>query len=210
MRTVFALCEVTYSGRGDTFLPLHPRMILIKNDGSVSINGYSKVKPLNYMGPKSTFTEEKENDHLIWAFDSSKENLTIRIHEIFADNYFDLQEEGPGLVRDGTEPQLQKWLSENIEVIDENLVFLEREFNTEAGPVDLLAKDVTTGEFVVIEVKRVAMSSAVYQVSRYLDALDHPNKRAMIVALDVRPKTRVLSDKKSIGWKEVSFPVHCQ
>lgn len=210
MRVIFADCEVIYTGRGDTTLPRHTRMILIKDDGSVSINGYSKVKPLNYMGPKSVFNEEIVDNTRIWTFDSAKENLTITLFEIYQETDFDLGEDGPELIRDGTEAQLQDWLAENVVTVNPDLRFLKKEFLTEAGPVDILAFNEATQTHVLIEVKRVATTAAVYQIKRYLEAFPYENKEGMIIALDVRPKTQVLAGKKDIAWTEVSPELRCQ
>ena len=206
MRAVWCKCAVSYSGRGDTTLVSYPRLILIKEDGSVGIHSDASVKPLNYMGAKSVFREETEPEtgNLIWTFDSTKENLTITIEEVYSDHQVEMPTEDPGLIRDGTEKQLQDWLADNITVLGASLEFRKKEYRTQDGAVDLLAWDHANNEHVLIEVKRVAMSNAVYQVKKYLDDFDGP-KRGMIVALDVRPKTRALADRRGIEWQEVAI-----
>ena len=52
VRLVIARCSVDYVGRLTAHLPMAPRLILIKADGSVSIHADDRAfKPLNWMNP---------------------------------------------------------------------------------------------------------------------------------------------------------------
>ena len=52
MRLVIARCQVDYVGRLTAHLPMAPRLLLIKADGSVSIHADDRAyKPLNWMSP---------------------------------------------------------------------------------------------------------------------------------------------------------------
>lgn len=201
MRIVIADCSVVYTGRGDTRMNPAVRAIIIKDDGAVSIHNDASNKPLNYMGKGNVFTEEYGEDEPIWMFDTRKENLTITMHQIISDTSFELAEEDEGLIRDGTEDQLQAWLSENPTALGGNYELVQREFQTGAGPVDLLVKD-ESGAFIAVEVKRVAMLTAVDQVNRYVNAIremaGYENVRGMVAALDIRPKTELLAVKRSV------------
>lgn len=226
MRLVAAHCSAIYTGRGDTKLGPGLRAIMIKEDGSVSIHNDVSNKPLNYM-KTAAFTEEILGDKTIWTFDFRRESLRIEIDEIVSD--IDVPLIGPedeGLVRDGTENHLQKWISENIEVLGEGSIFLGREFPTGDGPVDLFIKD-SNGIYVAVEVKRVATTVAVDQVRRYVEALasvgipqeaplpqeddespaeEHTEAQegmygevaGMIAALDIRPKAAALAERRGI------------
>lgn len=192
------------------------RAIFVKKDGSVSIHKDEGTKPLNYMGKGSVHTVEEVNpsNHrelgiLTWRFETRKESLEIQVFDILQDHDLMLSDVDEGLIRDGTEDDLQAWLSANITVINPAYEFIQREYPTGAGPVDLFARDLSTGKYVAIEVKRVAMLPAVGQVQRYVQALNEQpeyegNVEGILVALDVRPKTRVLAEKNSINWTEVS------
>jgi len=60
MRLVIARCQVDYDGRLTAHLPMAPRLILIKADGSVSIHADDRAyKPLNWMSPPCTLSVER-------------------------------------------------------------------------------------------------------------------------------------------------------
>lgn len=173
---------------------------MIKNDGCVSIHNETSNKPLNYMGKGSILTEEQQPDGTLkLTADSRKENLTIYLYEVISDINLEIDEEDEGLIKDGTEDHLQEWLAQNPQVIREDLELIQREYPTGSGPVDLLMKD-TTGQIYAVEVKRVAMLGTVYQTLRYVDALqeEHPGAQGIIAALDIRPKTEALAEKRNL------------
>lgn len=208
MRLLVASCSVTYTGRGDTKLARATRAIIIKEDGAVSIHSDAGNKPLNYMGKGNVQSiTENEDGTFTWAFDTRKESIQIVLHEVYSDTSHLLEELEPGLVRDGTEPQLQAWVAAHPDSLGEGYTLVEREYPTGAGPVDLLVRD-EVGTPVACEVKRVAMLGAADQVSRYVEALraeeGFEEVRGMIAALDVRPKTRALAEKR--GFAHVTLP----
>lgn len=203
MRVVVALCSVKYSGRGDTTLAAAVRAIVVKNDGAVSIHNDKSNKPLNYMGAGCSFAElVSENDsETLWFFDTRKESLTITLYSVLSDVNLELDPGGIGLVRDGTESQLQEWLSEHPETFGEGWKFIEREFKTGVGGLDLLMED-PDGNPVAVEVKRTATPNSVYQVIRYVDAMKETkgfeNVYGLVAAVDLRPNMITLAEKKQI------------
>lgn len=210
MIIVAAECSATYSGRGDTKLPRAVRAIIIKADGSVSIHNDVSNKPLNYMRGAELVESTNEAGETLWVFDARQENLTITLHRII--ERFEtplIGTDDPGLVRDGTESHLQEWIAQNPESLGAGVTLVSREFRTDNGPVDLLLRD-ADGAPLAVEVKRVAMLGAVYQAKRYVDALNNCDDetlhgaRGIIAALDVRPKTRDLAEKRGIEVIDLS------
>jgi RecB family endonuclease NucS len=201
MRLTVARCSVTYTGRGDTTLQEAVRVIIVKADGAVSIHHDHGNKPLNYMGKGNVFTEVEGEDALYWNFDTRKESLQVRITEIFSEVDMEVDVDNSVLERDGTEHQLQAWLADHPEALGEGFTFVQREYPTGAGPVDLLVQD-SNGTPVVVEVKRVAMLGAVDQASRYISALQEfegfEDATAIVAALDIRPNTQKLADKRGV------------
>lgn len=207
MLTMIATCSAVYTGRGDTTLAPCRRAIIVKDDGSVSIHSGKGTKPLNYMGSPNVLTVMSDDDgNEVWSFDTRRESLQVTLFEVHDKADFPLDEDDPGLVRDGTEAHLQEWLADRPETFGEGYFLIQREYQTGAGPVDLLFGH-PDGHVLAVEVKRVAMLPSVDQALRYVTALadEFDDVRGVVVARDVRPKTRVQADKKGISWLEVDW-----
>jgi RecB family endonuclease NucS len=60
MRLVIATCSVDYEGRLSARLPMAPRLLMLKADGSISIHADDRAyKPLNWMSPPCQLHEEE-------------------------------------------------------------------------------------------------------------------------------------------------------
>ena len=228
MQVIIAECSAIYSGRGDSTLARGLRAILIKSDGSVSIHNENSNKPLNYMKTASRVDSLNDNGEAIWTFDARHESLRITIHRLcksFTEELLSKADE-PGLVRDGTEAHLQEWLFANPEILGPGFLSVEREFNTGAGAVDILALTLDRTP-VAVEVKRVAMLGAVDQVQRYIESMkllpkqiiqdpetselieiDFGQTLGLVAALDLRPKMLILAEKR--GVPTVTIPAYWQ
>jgi len=205
MRIVVADCTVNYAGRLSAHLPRATRLILIKADGSLLIHAEAGAyKPLNWMNAPNHLVEEGDR----WFITNGKgEELTIDLHEIHMDTAVELGED-PGLQKDGVELELQRLLSEQPGVIEEDLTLIRREYPTPIGPVDLLCRD-ASGTTVAIEVKRRGEIDGVEQLTRYLEFLNRDERlapvRGMFVAQVVKPQARVLATDRGIDWAEVDY-----
>lgn len=78
-------------------------------------------------------------------------------------------------------------LGKELDLIYEDGVLVSQQFRTSIGPIDILAKDKKTGDFVVIELKRNQTSDdTVGQAMRYMgwvsETFNNPTVRAVIVA----------------------------
>jgi RecB family endonuclease NucS len=223
MRVIVAECSAIYSGRGDSSLARGLRAIFIKSDGSVSIHNDSSNKPMNYMKTASQTVTVNEAGEEIWTFDARHESLRVTVHKVYASFEQELlgKENDPGLTRDGTEAHLQEWLFAHPDALGPGYLSVEREFNTGAGAVDILAIT-PQGIPVAVEVKRVAMLGAVDQIQRYVESmkllpnltvpdpqtqqpieLDFQKTIGLVAALDLRPKMLALADKRSVPTVEI-------
>src|SRR6476659_7533778 len=165
VRLVVARCEVRYTGRLTAVLPEAVRLLILKADGSVLVHddagGY---KPLNWMtGP--TVIEEL-GDVLVVRKPKTEDVLEIRLAEVLSDVVHDMGESA-ALQKDGVERDLQLELAAATTALGEELTLVKREWSTEVGPVDLMCKD-EGGEWVAVEIKRIATIDAVEQLTRYL------------------------------------------
>ena len=210
MRLVIAKCSVDYSGRLSAHLPLATRLIIMKADGSVLIHSDSlSYKPLNWMSPPCSVAIEAPDEDAAsvgveeqWRVTHAKtgDMLLVRIYETMHDSAHDLGVD-PGLQKDGVEADLQRLLSEQVSVIDENVTLVRREFPTAIGPVDLLLRD-EAGGTVAVEIKRRGDIDGVEQLSRYLELLNRDPHlapvRGVFAAQQIKPQARVLATDRGI------------
>src|SRR5699024_302822 len=135
-------------------LPLAPRLLIVKADGSVLVHSDGgSYKPLNWMSPPCTLTTTRRDDEEAagdpahewfeqWdvVHDKSRDRLRVRLHEVFEGTSNALGVE-PWLQKDGVEAHLQALLDEHIETLREGWSPVRREYGTAIGPVDILARD---------------------------------------------------------------------
>jgi RecB family endonuclease NucS len=198
VRLVIARCTVDYAGRLDAHLPMAPRLLMIKADGSVLIHadagGY---KPLNWMTPPCELTEG-ETEWLVT--NKAGEQLRITIDEVLNDTAYELGVD-PGLQKDGVEAHLQALLADRCEVLGEGWCLVRREYPTDIGPVDLLCTD-AEGKTVAVEIKRRGEIDGVEQLTRYLARLDRDPLlapvRGVLAAQQITPQAKVLAKDRGI------------
>ena len=199
------------------------RAIFVKSDGSVSIHNDNSNKPLNYMKTASQTVTTNGDGEEVWTFDARHETLEITIHHTvgaFEQQLLDKSTE-PGLKVDGTEAQLQEWLFANPDRLGTGIITLQREFQTGAGAVDILAVG-PDGHPIAVEIKRTAPTSTADQVRRYVENmvnlppqsfihpvtaevydLDFTKTTGLIAALDLRPKLLDLAHKRGVPTVKV-------
>jgi RecB family endonuclease NucS len=210
VRLIVARCEVTYTGRLNAFLPESTRLLMLKDDGSVLVHadagGY---KPLNWMTPPTTLADDGDLLVATKRQGKTEDRLEIRLHEILSDVTHDMGE-AAALEKDGVEAHLQELLADRPEALGEELRLVRREWPTEVGPVDLMCRD-EDGEWVAVEIKRVATIEAVEQLTRYLDFIRaDPAKaacRGVLAAQSIKPQAATLAESRGMRCVEVDLAV---
>jgi endonuclease len=206
VRLLVARCEVRYSGRLSAVLPEAVRLLILKADGSVLVHddagGY---KPLNWMTAPTTV--EDAGDRLVVRKAKTEDVLEIRLVEVLSDVVHDMGESA-ALQKDGVERDLQEELAAAPQALGEELVLVKREWPTEVGPVDLMCKD-AGGEWVAVEIKRVATIEAVEQLTRYLGFIRlDPAKagcRGILAAQSIKPQAATLAESRGLRCVEVDL-----
>jgi len=206
MRLLVARCEVRYSGRLNAVLPEAVRLLIFKADGSVLVHDDAGgFKPLNWM-TAPTFVED-EGDRLVVRKLKTEDVLEIRLAEILSDVSHDMGESA-ALQKDGVERDLQEELAAAPEALGEALMLVRREWATEVGPVDLMCRD-ESGEWVAVEIKRIATIEAVEQLTRYLGFIrEDPAKsacRGILAAQKLKPQAVTLAESRGIRCVEVDL-----
>ncbi|GLY77255.1 endonuclease NucS [Actinoallomurus iriomotensis] len=206
MRLVIARCSVDYAGKLTAHLPMAPRLILIKADGSVSVHADDRAyKPLNWMNPPCALKEEEGK----WTVTHGKsgEQLILTIEEILHDTSHELGID-PGLQKDGVEAHLQELLAEHITTLGDGWKLIRREYPTAIGPVDILCRDEANAT-VAIEIKRRGEIDGVEQLTRYLELLNRDPLlapvRGVFAAQEIKPQARVLAADRGIGCVTLDY-----
>jgi len=195
---VIACCSVDYIGRLTAHLPMAPRLLMVKADGSVLVHSDGgSYKPLNWMSPPCRLVEE---DGRWTVTNKAGEQLLISISEVLHDSAHELGVD-PGLVKDGVEAHLQVLLAEHIETVGAGYRLVRREYPTAIGPVDILARD-PQGAVVAIEIKRRGEIDGVEQLTRYLELLNRDPLlapvRGVFAAQEIKPQARTLAVDRGI------------
>jgi RecB family endonuclease NucS len=221
VRLVIARCQVDYLGRLTAHLPMAPRRLLVKADGSVSVHADGGAyKPLNWMSPPCTLAEQSG----CWTVTNrAGEQLIIEIDEVLHDSHHQLGLD-PGLVKDGVEAHLQALLAEHTATLGPGFTLIRREYPTAIGPVDLLCRDadgmtvavevkrrgeidgsmssLTHAKHWAVEIKRRATIDAVEQLTRYLNLLNRDAQLApvggILAAQSIVPQARTLAESRGI------------
>ncbi len=210
MRLVIAECSADYAGRLTAHLSRARRLLMLKGDGSILIHSETgSYKPLNWMNPPVNFTTHEPDDvqvaagvTQIWRVGQQKtaDILWIQIYEIVAEVDHELGKD-PGLIKDGVEAHLQALLAEQIELIGAGAKLVRREYPTQIGPVDILAKG-SNGESVAIEIKRRGEIDGVEQLTRYLELLNRDASiapvRGIFAAQEIKPQAKTLAADRGI------------
>jgi RecB family endonuclease NucS len=210
VRLIVARCAVSYTGRLDAFLPESTRLIMLKADGSVLVHadagGY---KPLNWMTPPTVFEDDGDTLVVRKRAGKTEDRLEIRLVEVLSDVEHEMGE-AAALEKDGVERDLQEALAARPEALGEALRLERREWPTDVGPVDLMCRD-EDGDWVAVEIKRVATIEAVEQLTRYLDFIRvDPAKdacRGILAAQSLKPQAVTLAEARGIRCVEVDLAV---
>jgi RecB family endonuclease NucS len=199
VRLVIARCSVDYIGRLTAHLPMAPRLLMVKHDGSVLVHADGgSYKPLNWMSPPCRLDEAEG----LWTVtNKAGEQLLITVAEILHDSSHELGVD-PGLVKDGVEAHLQVLLAQHIETVGEGYRLVRREYPTAIGPVDIMARDAQGGA-VAIEIKRRGEIDGVEQLTRYLELLNRDPLLAPVkgifAAQEIKPQARTLALDRGIS-----------
>jgi hypothetical protein len=205
VRLVIAECQVDYVGRLTAHLPMAPRLLLVKADGSVSVHADDRAyKPLNWMSPPCWLQEQPG----VWTVrNKADESLVITIDKVLHDSTHELGVD-PGLVKDGVEAHLQQLLAEHPNTLGEGLTLIRREYPTAIGPVDLLCRD-PGGGTVAVEIKRRGEIDGVEQLTRYLELLGRDPLLSPVsgvfAAQQIKPQARTLAADRGIRCVTVDY-----
>jgi RecB family endonuclease NucS len=171
-------CTVDYSGRTRSFLPEGDRIIIRKPDGTFLVHTDEKRKPLNWQPPGASCSLSITDEKLLVKTENTSP------HEIIEVEFSEIQTVSTYAIVDdqeiekfGTEENIQDYVAENPEYVEDGLKIIEDEWKMDVGSVDLFAED-ESGNPVIIEIKRRRVGpKAVQQLRRYVEDFENQDNR---------------------------------
>lgn len=197
---LYANCKVIYDGRASSVLNDGNYLVIYKSDKSVQVHGNTKIQPRNYQGSGSVV----DIDHNIISFVNKKDKLLIIINNIIYVNYLEeLSDDDIEIVK--TESDLVDKLFNNFDdYIGNRFEIIEKEYQTEYGPVDL-AGFTEHGEIHVVEVKRGKATLAnCTQLKRYVEAIGG-NVFGYLASPAICTNAMKYLEKSSMRWVSIGF-----
>jgi len=164
-------------------------------------------KPLNWMTPPTVIEEEPGRLVVCKRAGKTEDRLEIRIAVVLSDVTHEMGE-AAALEKDGVERDLQEQLAAQPDALGEGLRLVRREWPTDIGPVDLMCRD-PDGEWVAVEIKRIATIDAVEQLARYLERIRLDPVRAtcrgVLAAQRFKPQALTLAAARGLRCAEVDL-----
>jgi endonuclease len=204
-----AHCEITYSGRAESYLSHGDRIIIIKPDRTLIIHQPSGSAPVNYMKADSEHRLVMEDGLLVMKSRNPllKEYLDVKIHKLYFFNTAKL-DDGKKIELAGTERELSDYLYDHPELVEEGFKPLSREEHTKYGFIDVFGYD-RTGTLVVVECKRYrADLSAVTQLRRYVEKIKAAKGITRVRGIICAPEISANALKMLTDWGYSFKDVH--
>jgi len=190
--TIVGRCEVDYRGRASSKLGEGERMLMVKEDRSLTVHKKDRHAPVNYQRAGCELSVSCEGEAIKLTSKNAGEVLSARFSGIKFIGVFQMEDdEDLSLV--GKEKDLSSLVQAEPHLIEPGLVPLEMEKSIRTGGIDVYARD-KEGNLVVVELKRRAAGlDAVTQLKRYVGEIRRLHKekvRGILCAPSLTPNAR--------------------
>ena len=170
----FCTCNISYSGRAESYLDDGDRLIAIKQDRTVMIHQPEGGMPINYVkAPASCeliVQEEQDVPYLLFQATSGDDEVNCMITDIY-DVFTRRLVDGQKQDLSGKESEMSDMIRDQPECIGPDFKPLSREEHTKYGFIDVFGH-LGDGTLAVVECKRyTAGLSAVSQLRRYVEKI---------------------------------------
>ncbi len=181
-------CSVNYQGRAKSKLDAGQRFVIIKQDNALLVHGPENYQPKNWQPETDEFSFRMDSGQLVLVSRrfNPKEVVEIRFESVELVYVTRLVDDRELVVR-GHEVDIHEAIEGSPEIVEEDLCIVEREKETDAGFIDVFARD-SDDNLVVIEVKRNPDHNSVLQLSRYIDEIEKEFPSREIRGILVAPK----------------------
>lgn len=161
-------CEVQYSGKVESFMPMGDRLVIIKQDKTLLVHRPTGNTAVNYMKPSTAIMPLVEEGRLVLRSRASKEYMDVVIEAVHFLSRHKL-EDGGSLVLNGSEKDMSDMLFSNPSLIEPGFRPFSREEHTKHGFIDVFGYD-KDNVLTVVECKRQCGDpKAVDQLRRYVE-----------------------------------------
>jgi hypothetical protein len=193
---------VEYDGRAISKTRLGIYLVIVKPDLSIQIHSNTKNKPINYINAKSV---ELNADQ--WIFKSKDEQIKVNISNVIEKMSLALLT-GVEKKVSKTEQDLVDKLISSMAIHIQGHLYIEPQYPTVVGPIDIVCIDNESKLIHVIEAKRRKPSvNAIYQLKRYIDHIhiEGYEKKGYLAAPEFSEKHDVLMEKFGFNKLLVTF-----
>ncbi len=210
MVVILGNCRVDYEGRASSTLEWGDRLVIFKADGSVLVHRPVGYEPVNWQPPQCIFQVEVLEGKL--KVKASRLHPRETLHIFFSKIYHLLTS---NMVDHGefflhvSEFDMKKAILISPSLVEEGFRPLSSEKGLdESGFVDVLGEDVN-GNLVVVEIKRTSIGKdAVFQLERYVKALEKKVSRpirGILVAPEIQKEAQLLAVSRRFEFKPLSL-----
>lgn len=177
MIVVVGRCSVDYEGRTQSYLPDGDRMIVRKPDGNFLVHTDENRKPVNWQPEGSSCKGFVDGDEFVLLSESSSpdEVIEVRFDLVYTLSVYSISDDR-SVEKYGTEKNIQDYLVENPEYIQDGFRVIEDERDTDVGAIDIFGYD-ADGYPTIVEIKRRrAGPDAVQQLRRYVENFEEKHE----------------------------------
>jgi len=202
-------CTVDYKGRASSKMGEGERLLMIKEDCSLTIHKKDRHAPVNYQTAGCEIKAYMDNDQLVIESLKKKDNdfLKANFSEIKFLGDFALTDKNDILVF-GKEKDIAKLVLAQPELIEPGLKIEDREKHIVPGAIDIYCKD-KDGNFVVVELKRRAAGlNEVMQLNRYVKEIQRQKGksekvRGILCAPSISPNAKKMLDSHKLEFAKL-------
>ena len=222
---IYGNCSAVFDGRIKSDLGLGDRLLIIKIDQTILLHELRGLKPINWQLPgvgklefkliKNPIINSENNENFNYLLElytfrpKTNESFTIVFEELYSLRAI-TGIENSSINIEGNEADMQSYLVQNPNLIEDEINIINREFSTPIGNIDLIGLD-SKGKNVIIELKKGIITPAdAFQIVRYKEIMltiwNNPDKlRAMIIGSKISEKLFFYLKEHEIEFKELKW-----
>ena len=212
MLLLIGKCQVVYQGRASSRLNAGDRLIMIKQDRSLSVHRPVGHEAVNWQLSGCVFKVTIENEKLVVTSIHQRPHELVEIHfsQLHLILVLNLKDHAEFTLH-ATEEDMQKAILLEPDILEDGFTPVSFEKKVEPGFIDIYGVD-SEGRFTVVEIKRKAAGrSAVLQLSRYVKTLrknDAREVRGILVAPEITKGCQRLLESLKLSFKPMN-PQKC-